>query len=759
MNRIKLFRLILAAAFITCIGCSSNSSSNPTAITENINEAELPEESETEPLEFPYMIGTGIHDITGPPAEVMFAGMADFNQKGEGLYMRLRSRAFIIKGKKKKKSVVLVNTDLGMISQGIQLEVIKKLKNEFDTLYTEKNVVLSATHTHSGPGGYFTCWGLNAAMGMGFCEDNFHTIVNGIVESVKKAHNNLAAGKIYLGSGYSSYKPGERYGWNRSLSAYLLNPKETLENYKTQDGAYDTTNRRMTVLKFVREDGEEVGMYNWAAVHTHVSGQKLKLINGDSKGYAAYLFEKDHGTDYQSDETFVAAFDMNDAGDSSGNLPEDADSYDDADLNENGGYPGDGIHDYERMIKRAKTQHSLARDIYDNANEELTGAVEFRQMYVNFPGFRVNPDFIAFNEVRYHDPEIVDENIANCRLCEPIAGLGMLSGSTEDSVGLIPDEGQAREVTDNRSFMEFIEDPLANGLFDIVFGLLMPGEILQEDRDCHLEKINALPMGRGEYIVPNGKASPEILPIQIIKIGRFAIAALPFEVTTMGGRQLRDDIKNVLDDVTHIEINAVSNGYMGYLTTRDEYAIQHYEGGENWFGPYALNGVRQMFCDLAATLQPDIALPEYALTIDDIENTLDDQKIKVGSVDFDLKPFNKEYGDVIQEPAPSHNKGETVVVKFQGGHPNNNFQIQSTYLKVEKSHGVHWKTIATDGDPATFFRWKPTGLHMSQITIEWVIPDDTEPGTYRISHSGHWKAAITNEISPYTGVSTGFTVQ
>lgn len=219
---------------------------------------------------------------------------------------------------------------------------------------------------------------------MGFYEENFHTIVSGIIESIKRAYNNLSEGKLYLNYGLASYKEVERYDRNHSLDAYYLNQQNEINKYKTKDGTVDVTNRRMTVLKFEKENGTGTGMYNWAAVHPHVSSQYLKLINGDSKGDALYLFEKDQGTDYLAEDTFMAAFDMNDAGDSSSNLPEDAEDYDDAHLDENGNYPGDGIHDYERIIKRAKTQYDLARIIYDSAEDELTGSVDCRQMYVNF---------------------------------------------------------------------------------------------------------------------------------------------------------------------------------------------------------------------------------------------------------------------------------------------------------------------------------------------------------------------------------------
>ncbi|MFX0210865.1 MAG: neutral/alkaline non-lysosomal ceramidase C-terminal domain-containing protein, partial [Candidatus Hodarchaeota archaeon] len=89
----------------------------------------------------------------------------------------------------------------------------------------------------------------------------------------------------------------------------------------------------------------------------------------------------------------------------------------------------------------------------------------------------------------------------------------------------------------------------------------------------------------------------------------------------------------------------------------------------------------------------------------------------------------------------------------------NNFQTQSTYLVVEKKSESGWETIARDWDPSTLFRWKPIGLHMSEITIEWTIPEEIESGEYRICHFGNWKSAISCEITPYTGISDGFIVQ
>lgn len=51
--------------------------------------------------------------------------------------------------------VVFVNVDHCMVMQAVKLSVIARLQELFGAdLYTNENVLLSGTHTHSGPGGF-----------------------------------------------------------------------------------------------------------------------------------------------------------------------------------------------------------------------------------------------------------------------------------------------------------------------------------------------------------------------------------------------------------------------------------------------------------------------------------------------------------------------------------------------------------------------------------------------------------------------------
>jgi neutral ceramidase len=107
-------------------------------------------------------------------------GYADPQQTTGGIHIRQYSRAFIIVDENSGKRVCIVNVDVCMISQIVMLQVVQNLQSIYGDIYTEKNVLLSATHTHSGPGGFLQYFLYNIPDN-GFVRQSFDAIVNGIV--------------------------------------------------------------------------------------------------------------------------------------------------------------------------------------------------------------------------------------------------------------------------------------------------------------------------------------------------------------------------------------------------------------------------------------------------------------------------------------------------------------------------------------------------------------------------------------------------
>ena len=98
--------------------------------------------------------------------------------------------------------------------------MVRNLEAQFGSTYMSQNVLLSATHTHSGPAGYmqYTLYNMGSE---GFSKENFKAIVDGIVESINKAHNSRQRAKLSISRGEL-----HNASINRSPYAYESNPEE-----------------------------------------------------------------------------------------------------------------------------------------------------------------------------------------------------------------------------------------------------------------------------------------------------------------------------------------------------------------------------------------------------------------------------------------------------------------------------------------------------------------------------------------------------
>jgi neutral ceramidase len=80
---------------------------------------------------------------------------------------------------------------------------------------------------------------------------------------------------------------------NRSPPPYANNPAAERAQYNSD------TDKEMVLLKFVGDDGTELGVLGFHAVHAVSMKLANRLVSADNKGYAAALFELSKGTNYQ----------------------------------------------------------------------------------------------------------------------------------------------------------------------------------------------------------------------------------------------------------------------------------------------------------------------------------------------------------------------------------------------------------------------------------------------------------------------------
>ncbi|MEU9133281.1 neutral/alkaline ceramidase [Kitasatospora sp. NPDC048540] len=637
-----------------------------------------------------YRIGIGRSDITGEPAEAAMMGYARLNQVTSGISMRQWARAFVIADANGSR-VLFVNTDLGMIMQGVHQEVLRRLAARFpDRRYSDANVLLTATHTHAGPGG-FSHYALYNLTILGYRPETFEAIVSGIVAAIEQADASLAPGTIKIASGELATA-----SVNRARVAFDRNPAAERAVFP------DAIDPRMTVLRLERA-GRPVGAISWFATHGTSMTPTNTLISSDNKGYAEQTWES---PTLAPSPGFVAAFAQTNAGDMSPNIRD-------------GGYHGPTDDEFENTRIIGTRQLDVARALFDRATETLSGPVDCRQRYVDFSNITVSPDFTGDGQTHRTFPAAV--------------GQAFTAGAPD---GPGPDIVRPGDTTLN---------PL----------LLVAGTVVapasSELRAGQAPKPVFLATGTQQPF----PWSPQILPLQILRIGRLVLAAVPVEVTIVAGLRLRRSVATALgtspDDVL---VTGYSNAYSGYLVTPEEYDAQYYEGASTNFGRWTLPAYQQELSRLATEMARGVP-SSGTLVPPDLSGH---QIVTTPGILFDDIPLGLRFGDIAEQPGPTVARGRSTYATFWTGHPNNNLHHNTTYLEIQLLVNGGWTTVADDDAFETVYRWKRVGIAYSQAKITWNVPLTAVPGTYRIVHYGDWKSGWTGGISPLTGISRNFTV-
>ncbi|MER0245659.1 neutral/alkaline ceramidase [Streptomyces sp. HSW2009] len=641
-----------------------------------------------------YRVGVGIADVTGEAAEVGMMGYARLDQRTSGIHTRQWARAFVLEQPGGGRTV-FVSTDVGMIMQGVHQEVLRRLGDRLGSRYTESNVVLTATHTHAGPGGHGHDVLYNLTT-LGHQKKTYEAIVSGIVAAVVAADADRAPGTVKIAT-------GELHGANvnRSAEAFRRNPAAERARFP---GEVDT---RMTVLRF-EQGGRPVGMLSWFPTHATSMTPANTLISADNKGYASYRVEHDaFGVGPGERGRFVAAFAQTNAGDMSPNLRD-------------GGAHGPTDDEFENTRIIGERQAAKALELFAGATEELRGPVDHRQRYVDFSAVDVEGRYTPDGQPH--------------RTCPAALGQGFTAGAEDGPGPDLVDEGELRA------------NPLVVGLGAV----LNPAPAAV--RRCQAPKPVFLATG-----AQHPAWTPQVLPVQIVRVGQLTLTAAPAEFTIAAGHRVTDTVAAELGATSrHTVFAGYANAYSQYVTTPQEYDAQHYEGASTHFGRYTLPAYQQEFAQLARALKTGEPTPSRVRP-----PWLGDRQLSLnpGPV-LDAPPLGREFGDVRDEPAAGYRPGERATATFYTGHPANDVRAGGTFLEVQRRDPQAtggWRTVATDDDWSTTYRWRRAYLAVSTATVTWDVPREATPGTYRIVHHGDARSLDGTRTS-FTGTSRTFTV-
>lgn len=513
-------------------------------------------------------------------------GMVDNTVRGVGL--PLYARALVLGASSGERRVALVVLDHCHISAVLRDEVLARLAADNpDIGVCEETLLLAATHTHSAPGGFSHHLYYNLRT-PGWHPPLLEHLVRETCAAIVEAAQRAAPARWSWQRG--TFEADAPVAWNRSVRAWNRNPDTPKVSWATRDRAVDRT---MPQLWLETPDGAPIACVNWFACHCTNVHADNHHVHGDNKGVAALHMERTVRAE-RSAPAFVALFFPGASGDLSPNhrwsraRKKMVGSYDD---------------DFASAREHGELQSTLALSLATQA--DASGAafdVDAALLYLDFREFRVAPAYGGGEERRTHSA---------------IVGVPFLEGTMEGPGPLLPVRHAVRSLSSLAWRLAGVARPGHGGGHGGKLPFLETGAP-RGGHAFHYFVSSAPPLPKAfdtviravrEYdeagAIGPGPWTPNVVPVQVVRLGPVAIAALPTEPTLTAGRRVAGVVLDALRDagVTQVIPMGYANSYAGYVTTPEEYREQAYEGGSTYFGQWTLGAYQTRVDAVCARLR------------------------------------------------------------------------------------------------------------------------------------------------------------
>lgn len=499
------------------------------------------------------LIGLGKQDLTCFIPGIGMMGYGQHHNTVQEIATPLWARALFLK--QDSQQFILVHLEQAFVTMAIKEEVLKRLNHAHpDWNMGDDNLVITAQHTHSAPGGYSHYPFYNFTI-PGFQTNVFDKIVSSIMMAIEDA--SARTQKATISWGRTTIDPAKEVAFNRSIEAHALNPEAVHSGINEKNLAVDRT---MEGMFFKSSEGKTLAFLNWFGVHCTSISSFNQRIHHDNKGVAADLFEKNHpGT--------MAFFLQASAGDVSPNFIWD---------------------------KKTKLMRGKFTDQYENA--AYNGEIQFREAE------KINAENVVGAGLESHHV-FVDMALV---VAPPAHGVAFFQGTLEGP-GVPPALGL---VLKNISRMvrkhHLLRHPELHASFYKAHG----------NKDVILDNRNGaflgIPLKAWKMLPPIPEPTveafrktaknnaletlpwvPSILPFQVLRLGEILLAFVPGEISVMAGRRLKNHLLSELQvlGIKEVFLTSYANAYMGYIVTPEEYDKQCYEGGHTIYGRETLRGI------------------------------------------------------------------------------------------------------------------------------------------------------------------------
>lgn len=533
-----------------------------------------------------FCAGFGRADITPPPG-VGLAGNGPEGKRAAGYRTRLYVRALVLKDGE-GEAVALLVADLAHVSPLLHRLTAAKVASR--TGLTADRIIISATHTHAGPGHFYSEKQYN---GFGSSVAGFDTALvtmlsDGMSRAILDAWDSQRSAVVAWGQ-----VPIWGFTRNRSYEAYLRNKPAVSPPFPVPSGldpihaAVDPT---WTMLRVdLRGDGADgayypAGAYSIFAIHGTANPPDGDLLDADihavfERGLERYIDQK-RGRPRAFHPQAVHIVANGTEGDVSPDWPETARC---------------GIPRIQPRLRPGGFRTPSAPWEWQ-FSDPVTVALctHVAREFITATGDSVTHRLVALYEQLGHELR-GDLPIAVAFRTDSLPGFHGLCPAP--FTGVSTTAGAEDGPTRLRGWRLF-------GLFNL--GFEEGGSAVNpHPRGCQREKRVAF--GESLQNLITGKdALARVAQLAVVRIGPMVLGVVPAEVTTVAGfqmkRAIRDSITSAGGNDGPVAIVGLANGFIQYITSDEEYRAQHYEGGSTIYGPRSAMVLAEELGSLAGSI-------------------------------------------------------------------------------------------------------------------------------------------------------------
>jgi hypothetical protein len=603
--------------------------------------------------------GAGQADITPPQTGYYLGGWTRADRVAQGTSTRLFANTMVLQRGSQK--VALVAAEVFAIPAGLHEDVARKVAGlGFD----RTTILLQASHTHSGPGGFFPNPIYNTAAPstatvtdpLSFVKllnpdppdvQLYTFLVDRIAESIRRADADRAPAAAAWGHtqllGVTENRSIEAHLADHGIHVAFGQGNASMD----PDGANHTIAPDVDVLrvdKLVRRNGKTrrmpIGAWSNFADHGTVVHSEFQAYSGDHHAAAWRVFAQ-----------------------------------------------------AVRRKGRVPARQTVV-NVYPNADEgdQTAGIVHVGPAAADWVGTQeANAMLRAWGDAGKHlsTTPAIDGRWTRTCFCGRDTATGKVDTQGREGIGFLTGSEEGR-----------------GPLYDLT-GVPLEGRTSPIDDPVQGNKI----------VTPAGNP-PAAVPISVVRIGDHVVAALPGEPTKEVGARVKQALLGTLGStgVRGAVIAGLAGDYIQYISTPEEYGQQSYEGASTLYGKNEGTFLQEQLVDLAKRMAAGQAAPDpYALD--------PSYGVKPDGAPY---PAGADHGTTVHEPPRQVDRLGHASFGWQGGPSGNDMPVDRAFVSAQRrDRRGHWRTVDTDLGLDFLWRVDDAGRYDATWEVPLTVPAGT----------------------------------